>query len=287
MARYYKRSYKNYEEDDGAKFIVGVIIFFIICLVLAYNAGISTFLTTLASEVALIILVIVGVKSLKKSKENARKVKVENILGTIQKAGLEEYINNFITRFGLGQEKDKNVWTRRKYKISWDRINDLKDFLFQKEIDFSPSEICTLLSNYIDKKEFDLTVNSISTTTNKFSKLSGSDFEILLHRLYEVMGYSVQDTGKTGDQGGDLIATKGQERILIQAKCYKDWSVGNSAVQEAVAAKNHYDCNKAIVITTSNFTKEATELAKTNSVELIPRDMIQKMLLDNLQESWS
>jgi restriction system protein len=287
MARYYKRSYKNYEEDDGAKFIVGIVIFFIICLVLAYNAGMSTFLATLASEVALIVLVIVGIKALKKSKENARKAKVENILNTIQKAGLEEYINNFISRFGLGQEKDKNVWTRRNYKISWDRINDLKDFLYQKEIDFSSSEICILLANYIDKKEFDLTVNSIGATTNSFSKLSGTDFEHLLYRLYETMGYSVLSNGKTGDQGGDLIATKNQERILIQAKCYKDWSVGNSAVQEAVAARNHYDCNKAMVITTSVFTKEATELAKTNKVELIPKELLQKMLLDNLKESWS
>lgn len=57
-------------------------------------------------------------------------------------------------------------------------------------------------------------------------------------------------------------------------------------MQEAVAAKNHYDCNKAIVITTSNFTREATELAKTNKVELIPKELLQKMVLDNLKESW-
>ena len=192
-----------------------------------------------------------------------------------------------VSRFGLGQEKDKNVWTRRNYKISWNRINDLKDFLHQKGIDFSSEEISILLANYIDKREFNLTVDSISATTNSFSKLSGSDFERLLYRLYIAMGYAVQITGKTGDQGADLIVTMGQERLLIQAKCYKDWSVGNSAIQEAAAAKNHYDCNKAAVITTSFFTKEATELAKTNQVELIPKELLQKMLLDNLKESWS
>ncbi len=287
MARYYKKRYKKQEEDDMGKFISGVVIFFIICLVLAYNSGVSAFLTTLASEVILVILAIFGVEALKKSKANARKIKIENILSTIQKAGLEEYINNFISRFGLGQEKGKNVWTRRNYIISWDRINDLKNILYQKEIDFSSSEVCMLLSSYIDKKEFDLTVNSIGAVTNSFSKLNGTEFENLLYRLYEVMGYSVLSNGKTGDQGGDLIATKNQERILIQAKCYKDWSVGNSAVQEAVAARNHYDCNKAMVITTSYFTKEATELAKTNKVELIAKDLLQKMLLDNLKESWS
>lgn len=286
MARHYKRRYEN-NEDDGAKIISVIIILFVAGLIGAYNTNKTAFWEMLLGLIGLAVVSIIIFKSFKKRKEEARKARVENILAIIQKAGLEEYINNFITRFGLGQEKNKNVWIRRNYKISWDRINDLRDFLYQKEIDFSPSEICTLLSNYIDKKEFDLTVKSIATTANRFSKLSGSDFENLLHRLYEVMGYSVQDTGKTGDQGGDLIANKGQDRILIQAKCYKDWSVGNSAVQEAVAARNHYDCNKAMVITTSVFTKEATELAKTNKVELIPKELLQKMLLDNLKESWN
>jgi restriction system protein len=287
MVGRYKRSYRNYEEDNGAKFIVGIVIFFVVCLILAYNAGPVAFVAALVGELVLILLVIWGIKAIEKNKENAKKAKVENILKTVQDAGLEEYVNNFISRFGLGQEKGENIWTRRNYKISWDRINDFKDFLYQKEIDFSPQEICILLANYVDKREFDLTVNSISSTTSSFNKLSGSDFERLLYRLYEALGYSVQMTGKTGDQGGDLIATKGQKRLLIQTKRYKDWSVGNSAVQEAAAARSHYDCNKAMVITTSVFTKEATELAKTNNVDLIPKKMLQKMLLDNLKESWS
>jgi restriction system protein len=287
MSRYYRRSRRSdYESDDTGKFISGVVVFFIVMLVLAYNAGPWAFIATLASEIGLIVLVIWGIKAIKKNKENAKKAKVENILKTIQEAGLEEYINNFILRFGLGQEKSENVWTRRNYKISWDRINDLKNILYQKKIDFSPQEICILLANYIDKREFDLTANSISSTTNSFSKLSGSDFERLLYRLYEALGYSVQMTGKTGDQGGDLIATKGQERLLVQAKCYKDWSVGNKAIQEAAAARVHYNCNKAAVIITSMFTREATELAKTNLVDLISKELLQKMLLDNLKENW-
>jgi len=90
-----------------------------------------------------------------------------------------------------------------------------------------------------------------------------------------------------GDQGGDLIITKNQERVLIQAKCYINSNVGNKAVQEAVAARSYYDCNKTAVVATSNFTREAIELAKANNVELIPREVVQKMLLDYLHESWN
>jgi HJR/Mrr/RecB family endonuclease len=50
--------------------------------------------------------------------------------------------------------------------------------------------------------------------------------------------------------------------ILIQLKCYRDWAVGNAALQQAVTAMEYCDCNKTMVITTSgNFTKEAVALA--------------------------
>lgn len=287
MARSYKRKYKNNNEDEVVKIISGIVVVYFVCLIFSYNSNRSSFWQLLIGGILFAGLIFFGLKYFRKSKEQERKKKINNILTTIDQAGLESYIDEFITRFGLGQEKDKNVWTRRNYKISADRIDDLQKILFGKGIDYSLDEIHILLSTYIDKREFDLTRNSIATTTNSFSKLSGSDFENLLYHLYVAMGYSVQLIGKTGDQGGDLIATKNQERILIQAKCYKDWNVGNSAVQEAAAAKKHHDCNKAMVITTSNFTREAMELAKTNYVELIPQDLLQKMLLDNLKESWS
>jgi len=43
-------------------------------------------------------------------------------------------------------------------------------------------------------------------------------------------------------------------------------------------AKNHYRCNKAIVITTSYFTNPAIELAKSNHVELWNRKKLDKMI---------
>lgn len=282
MARYYKRSYKNDRDEAGFKIISCCVIFYIVAMIATYNSN-----PALSGGMLLLgIGIFVFIMFIKKEIIKAQEAKNSKILEAIKIAGLEEYINNFISRFGLGQEKDAKAWTRRNYKISWNRINDLRIFLFQKGIKFSAEEISFLLSSYIDKREFNLTVNSISATNNSFSTLSGSDFEKLLYRLYESMGYSVQLNGKVGDQGGDLVATKDQERVLIQAKCYNNWNIGNSAIQEASAARSHYDCNKAMVIATNEFTKEAVELAKTNNVELISKPLLQKMLLDYLKESW-
>ena len=112
-----------------------------------------------------------------------------------------------------------------------------------------------------------------------------SQFENLLYRLFGAMGYAIQKTGKTGDQGGDLIANLNGQRIVIQAKRYTS-TVGNAAVQEAVAAQKFYDCNNVMVVTNSSFTKEAIELAKVNNVELIGGAKLSELLLQNLKESW-
>lgn len=283
------RRYRKYREEDNdlERFVGSVTLLYILYLLLQYYTNRENFWRWLLYGLAFVVLITAEVIIFNRWKEKRHQQKKDKIIGAIEKAGLAEYTNNFITRFGLGQERSRGVWQYRNYSIDWNRIHDLQDYFSDKGIKLSDSEINIVLSHYIGKREHDLTFKSIEVKQYDFEKLSGSDFEKLLYRLYEAMGYAVQLNGKVGDQGGDLIAIRGQERVLIQAKCYKEWNVGNKAVQEAVAAKNHYNCNKAAVITTGNFTREATELAKTNNVELISRQLLQKMILDNLKESWS
>lgn len=284
-----RRSRERQEEtvsdviSDIAQPIAGIYILF---LLIFWFGDRTRFWWLLVYGFVAVALIVGGIYFTRRFFEERKKQRSVRILDAIRAAGLEEHIKNFISRFGLGQEKGKNFWERRGYKIGWDRIRDLQNFLQQKGIDLSLSDINILLSRYIDEREFEMTAKSIDVTTQFFSKLNGSDFERLLYRLYESMGYAVQPNGRTGDQGGDLIAVKDQERLSIQAKCWKN-SVGNGAVQEAAAARSHYDCNKAIVITNSTFTKEAIALAKTNGVELVSREVLRKMLLDNLKESWN
>lgn len=284
MARRYR---KRHNEDDGlSDLIAGAVILYLFYLLIQWFTNRAEFWRWFAYGLGAMVLLFVGIFAWHKIKKELRHRKLNHILITIRQAGLENYTKNFISRFGLGQEKSKNTWVRRNYKIDWDRINDFQDFLSQKGINFSLSDISVLLSFYINERERQITHFSINTTTNNFSKLNGSDFERLLYRLYEAMGYSAQISGKVGDQGGDLIIIKNQERTLVQAKCWNS-SISNKAVQEAVAAKNYYDCNKAIVVATNSFTKEAIELAKANGVELVPKDILQKLLLDYLKESWT
>ena len=74
-------------------------------------------------------------------------------------------------------------------------------------------------------------------------------------------------TGASRDQGADLIAERGGDRLVVQCKLLSR-PVGNYAVQEVVAARSHHLCNRAAVVSNQRFTASAIELAATNNVEL-------------------
>lgn len=112
---------------------------------------------------------------------------------------------------------------------------------------------------------------------SQIDTLSGLEFEEYLSLLLKKMGYKVSLTKASNDYGADLILSKGSERGVVQAKRYSG-TVGVSAVQQAYSAKAHYGAGYAIVITNNFFSAEAKKLAKENSVFLVDRDGLQKLI---------
>jgi hypothetical protein len=118
-------------------------------------------------------------------------------------------------------------------------------------------------------------------TINDIDLMSGKEFEQFIAVLFSKMGYETEVTKSSGDQGIDVIASKGGDKIGIQAKCYSG-TVGNSAIQETVAGRNYYHLDKAIVVTNAGFTNSAKELAEANSVVLWNRTILK----DKITELW-
>ena len=114
-------------------------------------------------------------------------------------------------------------------------------------------------------------------TINDVDLMTGTEFEEFVCLLFKKIGYSSQVTKQSGDQGIDVIAIRNGNKIGIQAKCYSN-TVGNSAVQEAVAGKSFYNCDKVIVISNNYFTPAAIELAQSNGVVLWNRDMLKEKI---------
>lgn len=117
--------------------------------------------------------------------------------------------------------------------------------------------------------------------------MSGIEFEHYIQQILEHQGYDATVTKASGDLGADIIATIGSLRYSIQTKRYS-YTVDRTAVSDAVAAKDHYKCNEAMVITTNYFTPGAKELAKSTRCVLVDRDQLLKWIsdyLDNKEES--
>ena len=107
--------------------------------------------------------------------------------------------------------------------------------------------------------------------------LSGKEFENYLKSLFENMGYDVETTKATGDYGVDLIVTKKNKKMIIQAKCYNH-TVGVKAVQEIIAGRDYYKIYDAMVITNNYFSREAENLAVEANVTLADRTVLEKMV---------
>lgn len=270
--RYYSR------QSDLERFFAGTLTLAIAGLVWYFFTNPAKAIAYLAGVLVIAVIFIFLIKWLHKKHFN-------NLLNKLRSSGQEDYLKNFINRFGLEGKKGEG-YVFRHHNFDWDRINDLKKILREKGVTSNEKDVFALLRFYIQEKEENLTRESIKKEPQRFAILSGSDFEKLLYRLFEAMGYKTEWIGKSGDQGGDLIANRNGERILIQAKAYRDWSTGNAAVQQVVGAMNHYNCNQTMVITTSHFTPEAITLAKDNKTELISKEQLQELLLKYLGESW-
>ncbi len=111
---------------------------------------------------------------------------------------------------------------------------------------------------------------------SQINSLSGEEFERYLKLLFEKMGYLVSLTKKSKDFGVDLILEKNGKKTIIQAKCYSR-TVGVSAVQEIISARNHYNIFDAIVVTNQTFSKEAELLAEESNVMLVARGELESL----------
>ena len=110
------------------------------------------------------------------------------------------------------------------------------------------------------------------------NSLTGSEFENYCSDILSDNGFvNIQLTKGSGDHGIDITAYKDGEKYAIQCKRYSG-SVGNKAVQEVYAGKDIYDADIAVVMTNSDFTKQAIQDAKKLHVQLWNGDKINSLI---------
>lgn len=119
-------------------------------------------------------------------------------------------------------------------------------------------------------------LTSEQLTRSLTSEMSPELFEHWCKAILLSNGWAARTTVRSGDQGADVIAEKLGLRLIIQCKLYSS-PVGNKAIQEAYAAKAHYQAAVAAVVTNSTFTPSARALANTTGVLLLHHHQLHSL----------
>lgn len=102
-----------------------------------------------------------------------------------------------------------------------------------------------------------------------FEHMDGWEFEYWSAQWLEAHGfYNCEVTSGSGDYGADVICEKEGLRYAVQCKKYTG-KVPYRAVEEVIAAREYYDCDRAMVFTNSELTSQALEAAKKLGVIII------------------
>lgn len=111
--------------------------------------------------------------------------------------------------------------------------------------------------------------------TYEFDSSAGPlEYERHCAGAFEQAGWSTRLTPKSGDQGADLIVNFNDMTGVVQCKLYSQ-PVGNSAVQEVIAAREYYKATIAIVVSNATYTNSARQLASIANVFLLHHSEIQ------------
>lgn len=113
-----------------------------------------------------------------------------------------------------------------------------------------------------------------------FQDMTPRDFEEFIARLLERLGYSdVQLTSPTQDMGADIECTDEDGRsTIVEVKRYGAGNkVSNRQVRALVGAQSYFDAERALFVTTSNYTPDARrQVGYSESIELWSRQDLER-----------
>jgi len=228
------------------------------------------------------------------------------------KSSIEQILDEVLTeiekeilmlRFGLLDGKERTLAEVAKiFKLSPERIRQIESVALRKlkhpAVRMKPSEIIDSIIEEIKDEEYkrlvqlpvDLSFSLISTTVyeelieylarnpQELKSMNPRKFEEIIAHIFDRFGYEVELTKRTRDGGRDIIAIreKGVEvavKYLIEAKRPEPGTpVRIGAVRELYGVKSDEKATKAILATTTFFTRDARMFFDRNKWELEPRD---------------
>jgi len=168
-----------------------------------------------------------------------------------------------------------------------DVINVLDSF-FKIYCQFIPDDVMSGLSDIdqiIRAKYFE-----VDRPIDILYNLTSDEFECLIAEIYEEMGYEVELTKQTHDNGIDIIAKNmgiaKKEIILIQCKKYRE-KITVKDIRELIGVTEINNATKGVFCTTSDYTVSAKKmLKKYNRLEMLNGKEIVRLCNEYLDINW-
>ena len=128
--------------------------------------------------------------------------------------------------------------------------------------------LCALVAFANARKRYRLL--DTRTGLDSLAVIGWRDFERLVGEAFRRQGYSVEETGLGGADGGiDLILRKHGQRTLVQCKQWRREKVPVNVVREMYGLLAHYSAHDVRIATVGSFTRDAARFAAGKPIDLI------------------
>lgn len=206
-------------------------------------------------------------KNTKNSKTKLKEYKkiAEDLVGKhISTLSLKYRQSNTVDEFGV-QSFNQKEWEKQREKFI---DSALATKLGSGWVNHLYKEICSFIDEAVENAQLSSYVD--------FDKMSPYEFEEHCAQILSRNGWAAITTKRSGDQGIDVLARKGNISVVLQCKLYSS-PVGNTAVQEALSGKTYCRANYGAVVTNTSFTRSARELALSTGIMLLRVDELKEL----------
>lgn len=104
-------------------------------------------------------------------------------------------------------------------------------------------------------------------------------FEQLVGEAFRRQGYTVEETGLGGADGGiDLVLRKNGRRVLVQCKQWRRRQIPVNVVREMAGLLAHHGADEVKIVCSGSYTRDAADFAQGKPIELIGGEELLRMI---------
>lgn len=120
---------------------------------------------------------------------------------------------------------------------------------------------------------------AVSPNRNALEQMNWRQFEGLVTEVFRRKGFEVVERGGSSPDGGvDVELRAGKDKYLVQCKQWKVTKVGVATVRELYGVMAAEGAVGGFVVASGEFTEEAKRFAEGRSIELVPTDVLLRLV---------